>query len=99
MNNSKPTRFKGANYVLKAVLFCIVFTGFFIVLSFTKSFIPEKFERLDHGIIGTIAALLTTFLFLVIEKKKFADIGLAFNKKTIAKFFSVFLSELFCQEL
>ena len=87
MNNSEPTKFKGSTYVLKAVLFCIVFTGLFIVLSFTKSFIPEKFERLAHGVIGTTAALLTTFLFLFVEKKKFADIGLAFNKKTIAKFF------------
>jgi membrane protease YdiL (CAAX protease family) len=73
--------------IFKATLFCIVFTGLFIILSFTKSSIPDKFERISHGIIGTIAALLTTFLFLKFDKKSFADIGLKFKKTTLTKFF------------
>jgi membrane protease YdiL (CAAX protease family) len=74
-------------YILKSILFCIVFTGIFVIFSLAKSFIPQKFERIVHGIIGTIAALLTTFLFLKIDKKSFADIGLKFEGTTIKKFF------------
>ena len=73
--------------VFKASLFCIVFTGLFIILSFTKSTIPDKFERIAHGIIGTITAILATYLFLKFDKKSFADIGLKFNKTTLTKFF------------
>lgn len=75
------------NYILKAFLFCIVFTGLFIAFSFAKNFFPEKQERLVHGIIGSIAAFLTTFLFLKPDKKSFADIGLLLNKNTLTKFF------------
>jgi membrane protease YdiL (CAAX protease family) len=75
-------------YVLRAMLFCTVFTGLFIALSFFKSAFPGKFERLVHGIIGTIAALLTTLLFLKWDKKSFSDIGLNFEKTTLKKFFS-----------
>ena len=79
---------KTAKYILKAILFCIIFTGLFIILSFSKSFVPDKFERIAHGTIGTIAALLTTFLFVKFDKKTFVDIGLVFEKTTLKKFFS-----------
>ena len=78
---------KTATCILKAILFCTIFTGLFIVLSFSKSFVPDKFERLAHGTIGTIAALLTTFLFLQLDRKTFADIGLTFDKQTFRNFF------------
>ncbi len=74
-------------YILKATLFCIVFTGIFIIFSFFKSLVPDKFERLAHGALGTVAAILTTFLFIKFDKKSFADIGLLFEKRTLAKFF------------
>lgn len=74
-------------YILKATLFCVAFTGIFITFSFFKSSVPEKFERLAHGIFGTIAAVLTTFLFIKFDKKSFADIGLIFRKSTLTKFF------------
>ena len=73
--------------IIKSVLFCVVFTGLFIVFSFAKNFIPNNFERLAHGIIGTLAAFLTTILFLKFDEKKFSDIGLIFERKTILKFF------------
>src|SRR4030095_2116296 len=73
-------------YVLKSILFCILFIGFFIVFSFLKFLSPEKWERLVHGIIGTIAAFFTTYLFLRFDKKSFADIGLKFGKATLKKF-------------
>lgn len=74
-------------YILKAILFCIIFTGLFIALTFLKSLTPEKSERLVHGIIGTLAAILTTWLFLKFDRKTFADIGLKFEKATVKKFF------------
>lgn len=77
-------------YILISILFCIVFTGLFIVLSFTKSFIPEKLERFAHGTIGTIVALLTTYLFLRFNRTSFADIGLQFGRTTLVHFFTGF---------
>lgn len=67
-------------YLLKACLFCTVFTGVFIILSFTKSLVDDQFERLAHGTIGTVAALLTTLLFVKFDKTTFASIGLKFEK-------------------
>lgn len=74
-------------YILKAFLFCTVFTGLFIILSFSKSLVADKFERIAHGTIGTFAALLTTFLFLKFDKKTLADIGLEFEKNSFRNFF------------
>jgi membrane protease YdiL (CAAX protease family) len=73
-------------YLFKSILFCIVFTVLFVAFSFTKSFVAGKFERIAHGVIGTIAAVLTTYLFLKFDKKSFAAIGLNFEKTTLKKF-------------
>jgi membrane protease YdiL (CAAX protease family) len=72
----------------KAILFCIVFVALFILFSFVKSFIPNHYERLAHGIIGTLAALVTTLLFLKFDKKSFSDIKLRFEQSTLLKFFA-----------
>lgn len=86
------TRGKIIISILKAILFCIVFTGVFIILSFAKSFVSDKLERIAHGTIGTFAALLTTLSFLKFDKKTFADIGLTFEKDFFKRFFSGVLS-------
>lgn len=57
-----------------------------MLFSFTKSFFPAKFERLTHGIIGTVAALLITWLFLYFDKKTFTEAGLKPGKKTLKNF-------------
>lgn len=75
-----------AKFIIKAILFCVVFTGLFIILSLTKGFFPNNPERIAHGMIGTVAALLATFLFLKFDRKKFSDIGLVFQRNTIANF-------------
>ena len=80
-NNSKM------KLLVKAILFCATFTVLFIAFSFFKSLIPDKFERLTHGAFGTIAAILTTFLFLMFDRKTFADIGLIYQKTTPKYFF------------
>ena len=74
-------------YILKAVVFCVAFTGLFITFSFSKILIPDRFERFAHGIVGTTAALLTTYLFLRLDKKSFVDIGLKFETTSLKKFF------------
>jgi len=73
-------------YIFKSVLFCAVFTGLLVIFSFAKGLIPNEFERLSHGIIGTLAALLATVLFLRFDRKRFSDIGLTFEWKTVIKF-------------
>ena len=73
--------------ISKATLFCILFTGLFVVLSFSKTSFPASYERLSHGVIGTIAAFLVTIVFLKYDKKRFSDIQLYFDKRTIGKFF------------
>jgi uncharacterized protein len=75
-------------YILKSVLFCVAFTGIFVVFSFAKGFIPASYERFAHGIIGTLAAFLTTVIFLKIDREQFATIGLTFDRKTIPNFFA-----------
>src|SRR5688572_23430669 len=74
-------------YIFKSVLFCVVFTGLLVIFSFAKGFIPNEFERLAHGVIGTLAAFLVTVLFLRFDKKRFSNIGLTFERSTVVKFF------------
>ena len=77
-----------AKYIFKAILFCVVFTGVLVAFSLIKSLLPNHFERLAHGIVGTLAAFLTTILFLKFDKKRFSDIGLTFERTTTVKFFA-----------
>lgn len=72
--------------VLKAILFCIAFTLLFIALSFLKYLLPPNFERLAHGVAGTLAAFLTTAFFLKLDRKRFSDIGLVPRRGTVSKF-------------
>ena len=75
-----------AKYIFKSVLFCVVFTGLLVIFSFAKGFIPNEFERLAHGVIGTLAAFLATVLFLRFDRKRFSSIGLTFERNTVVKF-------------
>lgn len=72
--------------VCKVILFVAVFTVLLVIFSFLKTFIAAKYERITHGVLGSIAALVTTGLFLRLNKQTFADIGLNFQKDTIKKF-------------
>jgi uncharacterized protein len=74
-------------YITKSILFCVVFTGLLVIFSFAKGFIPNNFERLAHGTIGTLAAFLATVLFLKFDGKRFSDVGLTLQRKTIPRFF------------
>jgi uncharacterized protein len=74
-------------YIFKSVLFCIAFTGLLVIFSFAKGFIPNEFERLAHGVLGTLAAFSATVLFLKFDRKWFSSIGLTFERNTVVKFF------------
>jgi len=76
-----------AKYIFKSVLFCVAFTGLLVIFSFAKGFIPNEFERLAHGVIGTLAAFLATVLFLRFDRKRFSSIGLTFERNTVVRFF------------
>lgn len=87
MENTIKNNIK-TKYVFKAILFCVVFIGLLVFFSIAKGFIPNKFERVAYGIIGTLSAFLATALFLKFDKQKFSDIGLIIERKTIVKFFA-----------
>lgn len=72
--------------LILSVSFVVVFIIVFMLLSQIKNFIPVKFERYAHGIIGTIIALATVWVFLKFEKKSFKSIGLKWEKNTPKKF-------------
>lgn len=75
-------------YIFRSILFCVVFTGLLVIFSFAKNFLPNNLERLAHGITGTLAALLTTVLFLKFDRKQLSDIGLTFEPGTMIRFFA-----------
>ena len=58
-----------------------------MILSIAKSAVPGDQERLAHGIIGMLAGIAATALFLRFDKKKCSDIGLRWERLTIARFF------------
>lgn len=71
----------------KTILFCIVFTALFIFFSLFKNLLPSSYERLAHGLIGTFTAFVVTYFFLRHDKKRFSDIELVLNNKTVPNFF------------
>lgn len=72
--------------ILKAALFCIAFTGLYVLIYFIKSPVLQEFTELTHAIIGIVVALLVTWLFLKWDRKRFRDIGLYWEGRTIQRF-------------
>lgn len=72
--------------VTKSAIFCILFTVLIVLFSYLKPFIPAQFERAAHATIGTIAAVVATAIFLRIDKRSFASIGLQWERGTIKRF-------------
>lgn len=70
----------------KVILFCLVFLLLLMFLSLLKGFFPPGAERLVYGVIGTIAAVLTTIIFLKFDKRSFDSIGLGPSGKTLLHF-------------
>lgn len=72
--------------VAKTILFCASFLVLLISLSFSNSLVSHEFARLSYGVLGVIAALLTTTVFLRIDRLSFSAIGFIFNGATIKSF-------------
>jgi uncharacterized protein len=74
--------------IAKAILFWIVFIFFLYIggSSPLQGFVPAEWESFSYGVIGTIAAIITTILFLKFEKASFRDIGLVWESKTVYRF-------------
>jgi uncharacterized protein len=88
----KTDKISRIKYIFKATVFCAAFTGLFVIFSFLKPLVPERFERFAHGIAGTAAAILVTYLFLRIDRKSFVDIGLKIERATPGKFITGILT-------
>ena len=72
--------------ILKATLFCMAFTGLYVLIYFIKSPVYRESEQFAHAIIGILVALLVTWLFLKWDRNSFRDIGLFWQGKTIQRF-------------
>lgn len=79
-----PTKRK-AIITAKAILFCIVFTLMMVAFTYIKSFFPASFERITHGVLGILAAGITTLLFVQADRTTFAAIGFQFHRNTLKK--------------
>ncbi len=81
--NSKNDRIK---LIGKSILFCLLFVVFLFLFSKLKPLFPLQYERLVYGILGTVAVVLTAWLFLRYDKKTFRDIGINWESKTLKRF-------------
>lgn len=84
--NSKPH-----DAIIRSFLFWITFILLLFAVGFSGHFFPAKWERFIYGIGGTIAAFITTWLFLKFERKKFRDIGLEWEWGTLTRFLKGFV--------
>ena len=91
------TKFKySAHFIIisKAVLFCMINTGLLRLSLFITSAIPGFSNNFLTSTIGPILTLLTTYLFLQVDKKSFSSIGLKFEPATLKRFGIGFLTGL-----
>jgi len=74
-----------------AILIPLLFILLLQIVGVIHVFIPEKFNPILLGILGTMLSLAITFSFLKFEKSTFRDIGLFFDSKTLKKTLKGFL--------
>lgn len=88
-NASAPS---GSSLYLKPVLFCVLFTIGLYVFSTAVNWFPPQYERIIYGIAGTLAGLLSGFVFLRFDGKRFADINLVFRSSSPGNFSKGFVA-------
>jgi uncharacterized protein len=81
------------NFASRAIaisfLFWITFIALLVVSGFlSNSFLPAEQSRLGYGILGSLAALVVTWIFLRFEKQSFHEIGLVWEKRSLPRFFA-----------
>lgn len=76
------------NAVMRSILFWIIFILLLVASGFlSNSFLPPTQSRIGYGILGTLAALLVTWVFLKAEKQSFQSINLVWDRITLPRFF------------
>lgn len=76
-----------ANAVLRSILYWVLFIGLLVISSSViMHFSPNNLSKLVYGVLGTLVAVLTTWIFIKIEKKTFRDIGLFWDNQTLSRF-------------
>ena len=86
MTANSPTRFATYKAIVLAVVFCSCFTLLLMLFSMGKQLFPASAERWAYGLLGTAAGLVTTLVFVRIDKLRFADVGLQWRKTTLLHF-------------
>lgn len=77
--------------LVKSILFILLFMGPLIIGGIVRNMFPSTYDMLIYGVLGTLGGLLIAWVFLKIEKKSFASIGLMWERKTLSRFLSGFL--------
>lgn len=73
--------------IIRSVLFWGICIGLlFLASSQMQPLLPSKWYKLTYGIAGTCCALLTTWLFLKIQKGSCKAIGLGWQRRTFIRF-------------
>jgi hypothetical protein len=85
--------------IIKALLFCTLFTLLLFGMSFLKPMFPAAWERAVYGGVGTVAAVIATLIFLYYDQLSFSDIGWKLQPVTISNFGIGFLIGLLCMGL
>ena len=72
---------------LRALLFCVFFTVLLMAFSFLKTFLPASYERWAHGILGLLAAGITSWIFIRVDRgSSFQKAGLLPDKGSPRRF-------------
>jgi len=71
--------------VSRAILLPIAFTLVLAGASFLKQLLPPQFERISYGIIGSLVAILVTWLFLKWDGKTWSALDLKWDALTLPK--------------
>ena len=72
--------------ILQSILFAAVFTLLFMGLAFVKAMFPVLPERWMHAVMGTVAAVVTTVVFLRWQGLRWSDIHLRMDRATPLRF-------------
>lgn len=77
-------------YIAKSILFCVINTALLKLALFITTAIPGLPNNLLSSSVGPVLVLITTFIFLKIDKKSFSDIGLKLELGTLKRFLTGF---------
>src|SRR6266498_5810372 len=73
--------------ITRSIVFWILFIGVLYAVSFIGYLFPSGWSRPINGILGMLSAFGITWLFCKTEKKPVKEIGLVWERETIARFF------------